>query len=166
MEVKFFGREQCRGEAVLGGPARMEALRHRAEHLAEAHRLRRGEAERPHHLLFGQAQQLAARGGRAEDTGGPRDVPAAIVVRGIHRVADAAFRFHAEDQRVEEVATGYRLQFREREDCRRHGTSRMDHGLEVRIVEVEHVRAHAVHERRVERVHPLAPAQHRGLRRP
>ena len=153
-------REHGRGQAVLRGPARVVALRHRAEHLAQADRLGRGQAQRPHHLRFGQPEQFAAGGGRAEHARGTGDVPPAIVVRGIDRIADAALHLDAEDQRMQEITAGDRLHFREREDRGRHGPGRVDHGLEVRVVEVEHVRAHAVHERRGERVHPL-PARAR-----
>ena len=86
-------------------------------------------------------------------------------MRGIDGVADPAFDFGAEDERVQEVAAGNGLLFGEREDRRRHGTGRMDDGLEVRVVEVEHVRAHAVQKRHGERIHPFAPADHRGLGR-
>src|SRR5208337_4459089 len=44
-------RQQARENAVARGPSRIEALVHRSEGLAQAHRLRRCEAERPDHLL-------------------------------------------------------------------------------------------------------------------
>ena len=50
--------------------------------------------------------------------------------------------------------------FREREDRRGDRPGRMDDGLQVRVVEVEHVRADAVHQRGVQDVHPLAAAEH------
>ena len=142
----------------------MEALGHRAEHLAQADRLRRREAERPHHLLLGQPEAAAARRRGAEHAGRAGDVPAAVVVRGVDGVADAAFRFDAEHHRVEEVAPGHRAMLREREERRDDRPGRMDDGLQVRVVEVEHVRADAVHQRRVQDVQPLAAAEHRGLR--
>ena len=109
---EIFRRQQRGGEAVLRGPARMKAFRHRAEHLAQADRLRRGQTQRPDHLLFAEPEQLAARCGGAEDAGGAGDVPAAIVVRGIDGVADPAFHFDAEDERVQEVAAGNRAAVR------------------------------------------------------
>ena len=42
----------------------------------------------------------------------------------------------------------------------------MDDGAQVRVVEVEHVRADAVHQRGVQDVHALLAAEHAGLRRP
>ena len=96
----------------------MKALGHRAEHLAQADRLRRGKAERPDHLLLGQAEQPAARRRRAEHAGRAGDVPAAIVVRRVDGVADAALDFDAEHQRMQEVASRHRPRFGEREDRR------------------------------------------------
>src|SRR5579872_2362235 len=46
-------RQQRRGQPVLRRASGMKALGHGAEHFAQAHRLRRGKAQRPHHLLFG-----------------------------------------------------------------------------------------------------------------
>ena len=97
-------RQQRRRQAVLRRAARMEALGHGAEHLAQSDRLRGGQAQRPDHLLFGEIQQLADRRRRAERTHGPGDVPADVVMRRIDGVADAAFHFRAEDQRVQEIA--------------------------------------------------------------
>ena len=65
--------------------------------------LRRREAERPDHLLLGQAEQLAARRRGAEHARRAGDVPAAIVMRGIDGVADAALHFDAENERVQEL---------------------------------------------------------------
>ena len=42
----------------------------------------------------------------------------------------------------------------------------MDDGAQVRVVEVEDVRADAVHQRGVHHVDALVPAEHGGLRRP
>jgi hypothetical protein len=119
----------------------------------------------PHHLLFGESKQLAAGRGSSEDTRRARDVPAAVVVRGIDRVADAALDFGAEDERVQEIAARHGLHFGESENRGRDGPCRMNHGLQVRVVEVEHVRAHAVHERRRERVQALTPPEDGRLRR-
>ena len=157
--------QQRRRQAVLRGAAGMEALGHRSEHLAQAHRLRRGEPERPHHLLLGQAEGLAAGRRRAEDSGRAGDVPAAVVVGRIHRIADAAFHLDAEHHRVEEVGARLRAVLRQGQQRRDDRPGRVDHRLEVRVVEVEDVRADAVHQRRVQHVHSLAPAEHRGLRR-
>ena len=90
--------------AVLRGAAGMEALGHRAEHLAQARRLRRREAERPGHLLPVEPEQLADRRRGAEHAGRAGDVPAAVVVVGIDCVADAALDLDAGDQRGQEVA--------------------------------------------------------------
>ena len=73
----------------------MEGLRHRPEHLAQADRLRRGKPERPHHLLFRETEDAAARHRGAEHAGRARDVPAAIVVRGVDGVANPALDLDA-----------------------------------------------------------------------
>ena len=111
-------RQERRGQPVLRRASGMKALGHRAEHLAQADRLRRREAERPHHLLLGQPQAAAARRGGAEHARGAGDVPAAVVVRGIHGVADPALRFDAHHHRREKVASRDRAMFGEREERR------------------------------------------------
>ena len=65
-------------------------LGHRAELLAHADGLRRRDAERHRGLLRVEARQARARGRGAEHAGRAGDVPAAIVVVRIDRVADAA----------------------------------------------------------------------------
>ena len=99
-----FLREQRRRVAVLRGAPGMKRLAHRAEHLAQPGGLRRGEADRPDHLLHRQAHQPADRRRGAEHAGRAGDVPAGVVVRGIDGVADARLGFEAEDERVDEVA--------------------------------------------------------------
>ncbi len=61
--------EQGRRQAVARRLPGMKALAHRAEHLAQARGLGRGNPERPAHLLCAEAEQLAARGRGAEDSG-------------------------------------------------------------------------------------------------
>ena len=55
-------REQCSEETVTCRVAGVERLAHRAEHLTQARRLRCRDAERPHHLLFVEAEEPARRG--------------------------------------------------------------------------------------------------------
>ena len=131
--------QQGRHQSVLGGAPRVEALRHRAEHLAQSDGLRRRQSEGPAHLLFGQPEQPAARGGRAEDAGRAGDVPAPVVVRRVDRVADAALHFGAEHERMQEVAARDRLSLRQRQNGRRDRARRVDDRLQVRIVEIQHV---------------------------
>ena len=144
----------------------MEALGHGAEHLAQSHGLRGGEAQRPDHLLFGQAEQLAGRRRGAEHAHRAGDVPAHVVVRGIDGVADAAFDFDAEHQGVQEIAPADRAVLGQRQDGRGHRTGGMDDGPQVRVVEIEDVRADAVHQRGVQHVHAFVAAEHGGLRGP
>ena len=79
--------------------ARMQRLGHRAELLAHADRLRRGDAERHRGRVRVEPQEPRAGGGRAEHPGRAGDVPAAVVVVGIDRVADAARDVDAEHER-------------------------------------------------------------------
>ena len=162
-------------EAVLGhqrgrqprarGGAWMERLGHRAELLAHADGLRRGDAQRHRRLVDVETQEPRARRGRAQHAGRAGDVPAAIVMLGIDHVACAARDVDAEDQRVDELAAGRPdvLGQRERRRCDR--SRRMDDRLEVRVVEVEGMRRDAVDERGARNVDALAAAEHRRLRR-
>jgi len=81
-------------------------------------------------------------------------------VRRVDGVADPALDFDADHERVEEFGAGDGTVLRQGEDRRGNRTGRMDDGLEVRVVEVEHVRADAVHQRRVQNVHPFATSEH------
>ena len=59
-----------------------------------------------------------------------------------------------------------RLAFREREDRGSDRPARMDHRLQMRVVEVERVRGDAVHERRLHDVQAVAAPEHGRLARP
>jgi hypothetical protein len=154
--------EQCRRVTVLCGAARLKRLRHRAKHLADAGRLRCRQAERPHHLLGVEAEQLADRGGGAEHARRRGDVPAGRVVRGIHGVADARFHLEPQDERVHEIAARHRVRARIGEQCRADGHARMNEILGQSVVVLVDVRADAVHQRRVQRVETLGAAEHAG----
>ena len=141
----------------------MERLAHGAEHLAQAGGLGGRDAQCPDHLLFVQAEQLAAGGGGSHHAGGAGDVPAGVVVVRVYRVADPALDLDAQHERVHEVFAADRTVLGEGQDCRAHRAGRMDHRLQVGVVEVEHVRADAVEQRGMQDVEPLAAAEHRGL---
>ena len=110
--ARGFQRLQAGGEALLRqqrghqagarGGAGVERLGHGAELLAHADGLRGGNAQRHRGLLGVQAEQAGAAGGRAQGAGGAGDVPAAVVVVGVHRVADAARHVDAQHQRVDQ----------------------------------------------------------------
>ena len=94
---RSFDATLARGEAslcekrgrvtVLRRPAGVKRLSHRPEHLAQAGGLRRSQAERPHHLLLVETNQLADTGRGAEDADRAGHVPADVVVRRIDHVA-------------------------------------------------------------------------------
>ncbi len=158
-------RQECSLQSVARRQSDVERLAHRAEHLAQARRLCRSDPERPDELLFGQAKQPARRGRCPEHPGGSGDVPADVIVRRIDRVADSALDLGSQDESVNERFPGDRPVLGEREQRRCNRAGRVNDGLEMRIVEVERVRCHAVEQRRVEDVEAFAPTQHGRLRR-
>ena len=160
--VEIPGREQCCAKPVACGRARMKALAHRAEHLAQTRRLRGCDAERPRHLLHAQTQQLSGCGGCAEHTGRAGDVPADVVVLGKDRKREAALDFHTEDEGMKKVCAGDIAPLAEREESRIYRRAGMNRLL-VRVVEVQHVRADAVQECGVEDVEALATSEQGGL---
>src|SRR5581483_5810418 len=87
-----------------------------------------------------------------------------VVMRRIHRVADAALDLDAEDKRMQKFRAADWRTFGERQDRGRDRAARMDDGLEMSIVEVEYVRADAVDQRGVQYIQPLAPPEHARLR--
>ncbi len=143
----------------------MQRLAHRPEHLAQARRLRRGDPECPDELLFGQTQQPAHRGRRAEHPGGSGDVPAHVVVRRIDRVADPALDLGPQDEGVKERVPGNRRVLGEREQRRGDRAGRVNDRSQMCVVEVERVRRHAVEQRGVEDVEAFVPTEHGRLRR-
>ena len=144
----------------------MQRLAHRAEHLAQPRRLRCGDAERPDRLRFREPEHACGSGRSAEDAGGAGDVPTDVVVARINGVADAALHLDAERERMNERAAMHRTVFREREERSGHGPRGMNHRAQVRIVEVERVRGHAVEQRGMQDVDALAASEDAGLRWP
>src|SRR5581483_10387687 len=124
----------------------------------------RRDTQRPGHLPCVKVQQLSGGRRRAEHAGGAGDVPADVVMRRIHRVADAALDLDAEDKRMQKFRAADWRTFGERQDRGRDRAARMDDGLEMSIVEVEYVRADAVDQRGVQYIQPLAPPEHARLR--
>ena len=141
----------------------MEALAHGAEHFTKACGLRARDAQRPGHLLLIEVQHLADGGGGAEHAGGAGDVPADVIMGGIDGVADAAFHFHADDEGVQQLGAAQGLIFRHGKNRRGDGAGGMDDGLQMGVVEVEHVARDAVEQGGVHHVEMLAAAQDRGL---
>ena len=164
--VKFFAASSAASRPLRAALPGCIGLHHRAEHLAQARGLRRRDAQRPDHLLLGEAEQPARRRGGAEHARRAGDVPADVVVRRIDGVADAALGLHAQDEGVQEIRAADRRAFREREDGGRDRAARVDDGLQMRVVEVEGVRGDAVHQRREHDVEPVAAPEHGRLARP
>ncbi|MCX6627523.1 MAG: hypothetical protein NTW28_07840 [Candidatus Solibacter sp.] len=106
----------------------MEALGHSAEHLAEAHRLRRRQAQSPNHLLLREVEQFANGRRRTEWSYRSGDVPAHVVVGRIDGVADAALHFRAKHQGVEEIGSGNSAILGKCENRRSDWPGRVDDG--------------------------------------
>ena len=155
-------REQRRHQPGARRGAGMERLGHRAELLAQADRLRRGDAERHRRLLLVEAEQPGAAGGRAEHAGRSGDVPAAVVVVRVHDVADAAGDVDAEHQRVDHLAPAGAAPLGQRQHRRGDRPGGMDDRLQVGVVEVEGVRGDAVDERGARHVDLLGAAEQRS----
>ena len=84
---------------------------------------------------------------------------------GIDRVADAALGLDAERKRMDELGAADRAVLGEHEDRGRDRAGGMDHRLQVRVVEVEDVRADAVEQGGAEDVDAFAAAEDAGLGR-
>ena len=97
------------------------------------------DSERPDHLLFVEAKQFASGSRTAEYAGGAGNVKTALVMRGIDGHADTALGFDAEDECVHEIFAARVLSFAEGEDRRCDRPRRVNDGLEVRVVVIEHV---------------------------
>ncbi len=80
-----------------------------------------------------------------------------------HVGKDAAFGFGPEDERVQCLRAGDAHMLCEREYGGGDGHGRMDDAAQMRVVEIEHVGAHGVHQRGVERIELFAAPEHRRL---
>ena len=157
-------RQQRRHEARARRAADVKRLGHRPELLADADRLRRRDAERHGRAVRIESEEPRAGCGRAEHSGRPRDVPPAVVVVGIDRVADAACDVDPDHQRIDELPPRGAEVLGQRQRRRRDGARGMDDRGEVRVVVVERVRRNAVQQRGARHVDTLAAAQERCLR--
>ncbi len=158
-------REQRRNVAVLRGSTGVECLAHRPEHLAQAGGLSRRQADRPHHLLDRQTEEAPNRRRRAKHAGRSGDVPSHVVVRRVDGIRHARFGLEAQDEGQHEVAAAHRIGARVRHQRRCHGRGGMAVVFRRRVVVVVHVRADAVHERRVQRIEPVGSPKNAGGRR-
>ena len=98
------------------------------------------------------------RGRGAEDADRAGHVPADVVVRGVDDVAHSRRGFEAEDERLDEVAAAHAIGAGVGKERRAHRRARMAVVLRRRVVVVLDVRADAVHQRRMQRIEPLDPA--------
>ena len=156
-------RHQCRGEPRARGAADVKRLGHRTELLAHADRLRRRDAERHRGLLRVEPEEPRGGCGGAQHAGRAGDMPSAVVVVGIDRVADAALDVDPDHDRIDERAPRRTEVLGERQRRRRDGAGGVDDRPQVRIVVIERVRGDSVDERRARDVDALAAAQYRRL---
>ena len=95
----------------------------------------------------------------AEHAGCSGRMPADGTELRLHSTGDAAFRFEAKHHRCDKVAPAHAALLGQCEQNRKYGCRRVNRGGQVRIVEVEHVRAHAVDEGRMHDIEPFCPAE-------
>ncbi len=157
-------RQQRRHQAGARGAADVERLGHRAELLADADRLRCGDAQRHRRAVRIERQDPRAGRGGAEHAGRAGDVPAAVVVIGVDRVPDAARDIDPEHDRIDDLPSAGTRVLGERERRRGDRTGRVDDRAQMRIVEIERVRRDAVQHRRARDVDALGASQDRRLR--
>src|SRR4029077_15093818 len=89
--------EQRGGCAILCGAAGMKTFRHAAEHFLQSDRLARRKPKSPSHPFGIKIEELADGRGRPKHAARAGDMPANIVMRWKHRIADAAFDFNSEN---------------------------------------------------------------------
>ena len=137
----------------------MKRLSHRAEHLAQPGRLRGRQAQRPDHLLLGEADEFSDGGRRAEYADRAGHVPADVVVRRVDDVPDARGGLESQDECLDEVATAHAVGAGIGKERGAHRRARVAVVLGRRVVVVLDVRADAVHQRGVKRIEPLDPVR-------
>ncbi len=142
----------------------MEVLRHVSEVFAQPGSLCCRNAERPDHLLNGQAEQLSDCRRRAKHAGRRRDVPSRFVVGWIDGIADSRLGFKTEKERMNEVFPCDTVCSGICEQRGSKGWARMNVVLWQCVVVFKDVRSHAIHERRMQRIHSLSPGQNTGGR--
>ena len=108
-------------------------------------------------------QKPASCRGGPEDARGAGDVPASVVVRGINRVADAAFGFNPVGERGYEIGAGNGLVFGQRQNCGTYRARRVNDGSQVGIVEIQHMAGNAIKEGGVKDIGSLFATQQTGL---
>ena len=154
------GRQQARTRRATG----VKGLGHGAKLFAHAHGLRRGDAQRHHGVLHVQLEQPGACRRRTQRACAAGDVPAPVVVLGVHGVAHAAGHVNADHQCVDQLATRITHVFSQSQRGGGDGASRVDDRLEVGVVKIKGVGADAVEQRCAGHVQLVVSAQHAGLR--
>src|SRR6185369_3742015 len=142
----------------------MKVLRHVSEVFAQPGRLCGRNAECPDHLLDGQAEQLPDCRRRSKYTGRGGDMPSRFVVGRIDGVADSRLGFKTEQKCMNKVLPCNTVRGRICKQRRSKGRTWMNVVFWQRVVVFENVRSHAVHERRVQRIHSLGPCENSGNR--
>ena len=156
--------EEGGAKAATGGVAGVKRLRHRAEDLAHARRLRAGDAETGDEALPVQIEQLGGRDAGAEDAHRPRNVPAGVVVPGMDREPGPAADLDAERHRGEEIGAAPSVGLGDREGGGDGRRRRVNDGREVSVVEVLEVGEIAVREGGVLEARASRTAPNRGAR--
>ena len=127
-------------------------------------RLACGNSDRIGNPVRRESEQFRAGGGSAEHAAGRGDVPATRIMAGRHRIADAAFDLHAENECGENGPPRKPARLRQCQHRRRDGRRRMNDRVQMGIVEIEQIGRNRVDERRAHRIEPLRAADDRRCR--
>jgi len=121
--------QQGRHQSGFGGGTGVKRFGHRAELFAQSHWLRSRNAERHLCLIDVKFHQACTSGRSTQCTGRAGDMPSAIVVIGIHRVAHSARNFNAQDHGIHQLAATVTFKFSQCLGGRGHGASGMNDGF-------------------------------------
>ena len=120
-----FQRARAGCEAVFGHQrahqasacctARVKRLGHGAKLLAQANRLARCQPQSHLRLMRVELEQACTACGCTQHAGGARDVPATVVVVGVHHVANTAGDVYANHQRINYFTPGVAIDFSQRQ---------------------------------------------------
>jgi hypothetical protein len=156
--------QQSGHQAVARRVSHVPRLRHAAMCAGRARRLVCSNAKCPCGGRRVETKQLRARRGGAENAARRGDVPTRVVMLRRDGVADTAFDFDAEDERVQQLRAHCPRVLGERNHGGRHGNRGMDHRAQMRVVEIEYVGAQRVERCGIEYIHPLAAPEDGRLR--
>ena len=159
-------REQGALDTARPGTAEVQRFGHGAEDGRDARPLGGPESDRVRGLIRRESEQAAGRdrdGHRADDAGA---VPPAVGVVRVHGQRQPGLQLEPDDERRQQLAVLRPGTLTDGQQGRQQRSTGMDAGRQQGVVEVEHVRRHAVDERGVDDVRAPGVAGERRPRRP